>query len=122
MGASSQRESYYAVLGISPDATAEDVKHAYRRRVRELHPDLKVTATSLDQFKAVRRAYEVLANPRERDRYNLLLGVGPYAGMTRFYRRSFEHLFDCLFSSLHTALNNTGELAAQVENAQRKAG
>ena len=115
-------ESYYAVLTVSPDATAEEIKRAYRRKVRELHPDLKLRPANLERFKAVRRAYEVLANPHERTRYDLLMGLGPHAGGVRLYRRSFERLFDCLFSGLQNAVSSTAELSGQVEAARRKAG
>lgn len=115
-------ESYYVLLAVSPDVTAEEIKRAYRRKVRELHPDLKLRATNLERFKAVRRAYEVLANPHERNRYDLLMGLGSYAGRPRLYRRSFERLFDCLFSGLQNAVSSTAELSAQVDAAQRKAG
>jgi len=116
-------ESYYVLLAVSPDATAEEIKRAYRRKVRELHPDLmNLRAVNLERFKAVRRAYEVLANPHERNRYDLLMGLGSYAGRARLYRRSFERLFDCLFSGLQNAVNSTAELSAQVDAVQRKAG
>jgi molecular chaperone DnaJ len=110
------------VLGVSPDATADEVKSAYRRKVRELHPDRTVRAANVERFKAVRHAYEVLANPVERDRYDLLMGLGSYAGRPRLYRRSFERLLDCLFCGIQTAVNNTAELSARVEAERRKAG
>jgi curved DNA-binding protein CbpA len=118
----SEEESYYAVLAVSPDATGEEIKRAYREKVRELHPDRRVCACNVERFKAVRRAYEVLGNPYERDRYDLLMGLGSYAGRPRLYRRSFERLFDCLFSGIQTAINNTAELTVRVEAARRKAG
>lgn len=115
-------ESYYALLAVSPDATAEEIKRAYRCKVRELHPDLKLRAANLERFKAVRRAYEVLANRYERNRYDLLMGLGSYAGRPRLYRRSFERLFDCLFSGLQNAVSSTAELSAQVDALRGKAG
>lgn len=128
MERSSEGESFYAVLAVSPDASAQDIKRAYRQKVRELHPDRRLRASNVERFKAVRRAYDVLANPCERDRYDLLMGLGSYAGGPRLYRRSFERLFDCLFSGLHAAVNNTAELTARLElrrrgeAEQRKAG
>ncbi|NLW50575.1 MAG: J domain-containing protein [Candidatus Brocadiaceae bacterium] len=115
-------ESHYATLAVSPDATGQEIKRAYRRKVRELHPDVKTRPCNVEQFQAVRRAYEVLADPDERAFYDLLMGFGPRTARPRVYRRSFEHLFDSLFSGLHTAVNNTAEQWMQMDPPRREAG
>ena len=62
---------YYELLGISRDATQEDIKRAYRRLARQLHPDTgHGDATSEARFKEVARAYEVLSDPEKRRRYD----------------------------------------------------
>ena len=60
---------YYAVLGVSRTATAEEIKRAYRKRARELHPD--VNPAEGEQFKEVTAAYEVLSDPQKREMYDL---------------------------------------------------
>ena len=62
---------HYATLGVDRGATADEIKRAYRKLARELHPD----ATSSDpeseeRFKAVSHAYEVLSDPQKRQRYD----------------------------------------------------
>ncbi|HEX2240079.1 MAG TPA: molecular chaperone DnaJ [Actinomycetota bacterium] len=62
---------YYEVLGISPQATPDEIKRAYRRLARELHPDAnRDDPGAADKFKEVTRAYEVLSDPQKRQRYD----------------------------------------------------
>ena len=65
---------YYATLGVARDASPDDIKRAYRRLARELHPDVNPEAE--EQFKEITRAYEVLADPDKRRRYDL--GADPF--------------------------------------------
>ncbi|MBJ7384933.1 MAG: DnaJ domain-containing protein, partial [Mycolicibacterium sp.] len=55
---------YYGLLGLSKGASDSDIKRAYRRLVRELHPDVNPDAT--EQFAEVKLAYEVLTDPDRR--------------------------------------------------------
>jgi molecular chaperone DnaJ len=57
---------YYDLLGVSRDATPEEIKRAYRRLARELHPDVNPDPSAQDKFKAVTTAYEVLSDPEKR--------------------------------------------------------
>lgn len=61
---------YYAVLGVEPAASADDVKKAYRRLARELHPDVNPDPATQERFKEVTRAYDVLSDPQRREMYD----------------------------------------------------
>lgn len=67
---------YYDILGVERDASPEQIKKAYRRLARELHPDVAGEAGE-ERFKDVARAYEVLSNPDKRQQYDM--GVDPTA-------------------------------------------
>ncbi|MCX2731603.1 molecular chaperone DnaJ [Saccharopolyspora sp. NFXS83] len=57
---------YYGTLGVAKDATPEQIKRAYRKLARELHPDVNQEANAQERFREVTTAYEVLSDPKKR--------------------------------------------------------
>jgi molecular chaperone DnaJ len=93
---------YYALLGVHPDASDEEIKRAYRRRARELHPDSTGGDPQAEAaFKEVSRAYEVLRDPERRaryDRYGADAADGPGGVGDAFFGAStFGDIFDAFF-------------------------
>jgi molecular chaperone DnaJ len=68
---------YYGVLGVRRDADPDEIKKAYRRLARELHPDVNPDPQTQERFKEITQAYEVLSDPGKRQMYDM--GGDPFA-------------------------------------------
>jgi molecular chaperone DnaJ len=92
---------YYAVLGVSRDASQEEIKKAYRRLARKLHPDVNPGPDAEEEFKRVSQAYDVLSDPQKRRSFDM--GADPFAsGGTGFGAGqgfSFSDVMDAFFGA-----------------------
>ncbi|GAA5032162.1 molecular chaperone DnaJ [Microbacterium fluvii] len=85
---------HYEVLGVSRDATPDEIKKAYRRLARELHPDVNPGEEASERFKLVTHAYDVLSDPEQRARYDRG-GDQPFGGPGGF--GGFGDIFETFF-------------------------
>ena len=94
-------KDYYGILGVNRDASADDIKRAYRQLARQYHPDVNPDPAAQDKFKEINAAYEVLSDPKKREIVDLGgdplgpggtgggAGAGPFVG--------FQDIMDAFF-------------------------
>ena len=75
-------KDFYKVLGVSKDASAEEITKAYRKLARKYHPDLNKTTEAEEKFKDISEAYDVLNDKDQRQKYDAIRTFG--AGGARF--------------------------------------
>lgn len=103
-----EKKDYYEVLGISKDASEQEIKKAYRKMAMKYHPDKNQgNKESEEQFKEVNEAYEVLSDPQKRRTYDQFghagfsgggFGQGGFSGGQGF--GGFEDMFGDIFGDM----------------------
>jgi len=100
-------KDYYEILGVSKDASPDDIKKAYRTLVKKYHPDLHPNdKAAADKFKEINEANEVLSDEKKRKQYDFerehpgmgggFGGTGGFSGASGF--GGFEDIFGDIFS------------------------
>lgn len=75
-------KDFYKILGVSQDATHDEISKAYRKLARKYHPDLNHDPGAAEKFKDISEAYDVLSNKDQRRKYDAIRSFG--AGGARF--------------------------------------
>ena len=78
-------QDYYKILGIAENASAEEVKKAYRKLARKYHPDVSKEPGAEEKFKGLREAFEVLKDPAKRAEYDQLKKLGAFEKSGNFH-------------------------------------
>lgn len=103
-----EKRDYYETLGLQKDASEHDIKKAYRKLVKEWHPDHNKTQEAEEKFKEISQAYEILSDPTKRSAYDQyghagVSGFGGYSDANGFgggegYGQTFD--MGDIFSSI----------------------
>lgn len=73
-------ENYYDILGVSKDASEDEINHAYRKLAAKYHPDVNHAPGAEEKFKKINEAHEVLSDKQKRAQYDQFGSAGPDAG------------------------------------------
>ena len=78
-----EKRDYYEVLGVSKNATPDEIKKAYRKLAMKYHPDVNKDPGAEDKFKEINEAYEVLSDEQKRQTYDQFGHAGMDGAFTK---------------------------------------
>lgn len=103
------KRDYYEILGVDKAATLQEIKKAYRKLVRQYHPDLNSDGKNAEaKFKEVKEAYDVLSDPQRRQQYDQFghaaedigQGANGFGGAGSRGFGGFEDIFESFFGGM----------------------
>ena len=98
-------KDYYKVMGLTRDASQDEINHNYRKLARKYHPDVSKESDAEAKFKELGEAYEVLKNPEKRAAYNQL-GANWQGGQDFNPPPNWDESFEYVLPKLIERINN----------------
>ncbi|HBT26498.1 MAG: molecular chaperone DnaJ [Pseudothermotoga sp.] len=119
-----QSKDYYAILGVSRDASQDEIKRAYKKLIKQWHPDLhpENKKEAEEKFKEIQEAYEVLSNPQKKAMYDRF----GYVGEAEFSQQTSSGSFEDIFKDFESFLGRDifdiffGERGTQERQQNRR--
>jgi DnaJ-class molecular chaperone len=90
----------YKILGVDTQADPDQIKKAYRKLARELHPDVNADPQAQERFKQVNQAYETLSDPQKRAEYDHMQSHGHMGGRFHQHTGGFQDIFEQMFGNM----------------------
>ena len=113
---------YYDILGVSRDASENDIKKAFRRKARELHPDVNQAPDAEEQFKQLNEAYDCLSDPNKKRMYDQYGTADAAQGFGGYQSVNMDDIFGGMgdiFSSFFGGMGGRGGGGARVRREGR---
>jgi molecular chaperone DnaJ len=101
---------YYETLGVPKNASADDIKSAFRKLARQYHPDVSKEPEAEEKFKEINEAYGILSDPQKRARYDQFgrAGLGEMGGMPDYATMDFSDIFEELLGGMGFGFGGSG--------------
>jgi len=131
-----QKKDYYEILGVSKDATSDEIKNAYKKLVKEWHPDRHTGENKKiaeQRFKEIQEAYEVLSDPQKKAMYDKFGYVGegsPYTyerngnggfGFEDMFRDFLnDDIFNIFFGGQRTSQSRSSTSGSRAQRSPRR--
>src|SRR3989344_5626888 len=117
-------KDFYRILGVSKNASADEIKEAYKNLAKKFHPDVSKEPNAEEKFKEVLEAYHVLSDPQKRanfDRFGDAAekfgGFGGFSGQEGFSNMEFD--FGDIFSDFGGGFGDLFKQAFAQETSRR---
>jgi len=113
-------KNYYEILGVPKNASEDEIKKAYRRKMKDLHPDLHPNDKSLEeQTKEVNEAYEILGNEEKKEQYDLT-GETPSQAYQHEYQTQANTIVDSLIDDLSKRFSENSPFSSSTTKVSQK--
>lgn len=108
-------KDYYKILGVSRDASQEEIKKAFRQLARKYHPDVNKEKGAEEKFKEINEAFQVLGNPEKRKQYDRY-GSSAFSAEDIAEFRNFHFNFEDLFSDFDDIFDIFSEFSSKRDS------
>lgn len=107
------KQEYYEVLGVPRNASAEEIKRAFRKLAFRYHPDRSKEPGAEEKFKEINEAFQVLSDPEKRSRYDRYGRVDTEGGFSDFGFGGLGDIFESFWEGFGTIFGGSAQRAPQ---------